>query len=307
MSNSRTNHALLIAAAGAWGLGTVLSKYALGGYDATVLLPFQLLVSVLLLLAFVSFSSAPIRGIRQPGRIALLGVLNPGVAYALGLLGLARIDASVSVIIWATEPVLIVLMAFVFLRETIAGYAVACLAAATVGVLLIVGGPSSATSIVGVALTLAAVLACALYSILLRRMHLSDGTLSVVFVQQVAALTFAVVVAAVDGVMRLPMQAPTSLQTLSVVVGGGMYYAIAFLFYVAGLRRTSAAYAGMFLTLIPVFGLVFSGLLLGETLGGRQALGAVLVISAMGALGVIEARRTPSALPGPTERIGHEP
>ena len=307
MSQARTNHAFLIAAAASWGLGTVLSKYALGGYDATVLLPFQLLVSVLLLLGFVSVSKTSLRGMHQPARIAWLGVLNPGVAYALGLLGLARIDASVSVIIWATEPVLIVLMAFIFLRETIAGYAVVCLAGAMLGVTLIVGGPASATSLAGVLLTFAAVFACALYSILLRRMHLADGTLSVVFVQQVAALTFAVAVAAVDGVIRLPWHTPTAGQTLSAILGGGLYYGVAFLFYVAGLRRTSAAHAGMFLTLVPVFGLIFSGLLLGEKLGARQALGAVLVIGAMGALGVFEGRRIPDAAPRSSDRIGHEP
>lgn len=36
-----------------WGLGTVLSKYALGGIDASLLLPFQLACSVLLLGAFL--------------------------------------------------------------------------------------------------------------------------------------------------------------------------------------------------------------------------------------------------------------
>jgi drug/metabolite transporter (DMT)-like permease len=37
----------------------------------------------------------------------------------------------------------------------------------------------------------------------------------------------------------------------------------------------------MFLTLIPVFGLLFSALLLGETLNQRQSLGSVVVIGSM--------------------------
>ena len=40
-----------------------------------------------------------------------LGVLNPGVSYALGLAGLARITASASALLWATEPILILLIA----------------------------------------------------------------------------------------------------------------------------------------------------------------------------------------------------
>jgi len=115
MFESRLSHTYLTGAAGCWGLGTVLSKYALGGFDASLLLPFQLTCSVLLLGAFLLATGSSVRGIQHSMKVAALGVLNPGIAYALGLIGLAQINASLSVIIWATEPVLIVLMAFVFL------------------------------------------------------------------------------------------------------------------------------------------------------------------------------------------------
>jgi len=115
MLESRLSPAYLIGAAVCWGLGTVLSKYALGGFDASLLLPFQLTCSVLLLGAFLLATGSSVRGIQHSMKVAALGVLNPGIAYALGLIGLAQINASLSVIIWATEPVLIVLMAFVFL------------------------------------------------------------------------------------------------------------------------------------------------------------------------------------------------
>jgi len=46
----------------------------------------------------------------------------------------------------------------------------------------------------------------------------------------------------------------------------------------------------MFLTLIPVFGLVFSALLLGETLDANQLLGSVVVIGSMTMLAMRERR-----------------
>ena len=39
MFESRLSHAYLIGAAVCWGLGTVLSKYALDGFEASLLLP----------------------------------------------------------------------------------------------------------------------------------------------------------------------------------------------------------------------------------------------------------------------------
>lgn len=44
-------------------------------------------------------------------RLSLLGVLNPGLAYALSIAGLAHVTASVSVLLWAIEPILILALA----------------------------------------------------------------------------------------------------------------------------------------------------------------------------------------------------
>ena len=40
-----------------------------------------------------------------------LGLLNPGAAYALSLLGLTTITASLSVLLWALEPLMILFLA----------------------------------------------------------------------------------------------------------------------------------------------------------------------------------------------------
>jgi probable blue pigment (indigoidine) exporter len=284
MFDSRLSHAYLISAAVCWGLGTVLTKYALGGFEASLLLPFQLTCSVLLLGAFLLATGSSVRGIEHAAKVASLGVLNPGIAYALGLTGLAQINASVSVIIWAIEPVLIVLMAFVFLRERLPLWSVLCLASAMAGVAFIIGAPSQSASLMGVALTFSAVLACALYSILLRRIHLTDGALPVVFLQQISALAFAVVVFFIFSGRSLGTIDATPSQVAGAILAGALYYGVAFLLYVAGLRRTSAARAGMSLTLIPVFGLLFSAMLLGETLDAEQVVGAVVVMGSMAAL-----------------------
>ena len=291
MLESRINHAYLIGAAVCWGLGTVLSKYALGGIDASLLLPLQLTCSALLLGALLLATGSSARGIKHPVKVAALGVLNPGIAYALGLFGLAQINASLSVIIWATEPVLIVVMAFAILHERLLLWNVLCLATAMAGVALIVGAPSRGTSLTGVALTFSAVIACALYSVLLRRMDLTDGTLRVVFLQQTSALAFAVLLLLAAGRASGVEHASPS-QVLSAILAGALYYGVAFLLYVAGLRRTSAVHAGMFLTLIPVFGLLFSSLLLGETTDAVQLAGSIVVIGSMTVLAVREAGET---------------
>jgi drug/metabolite transporter (DMT)-like permease len=141
------------------------------------------------------------------------------------------------------------------------------------------------------------VMACAPYSVLLRRMDLTDGTLPVVFLQQTSALAFAGVVLLATGGKTLGTIDATTSQLASAVVAGALYYGVAFLLYVSGLRRTSAARAGMFLTLIPVFGLLFSALLLKETMDARQLIGSLIVISSMAVFAIGEKSVAPGGVP----------
>jgi drug/metabolite transporter (DMT)-like permease len=280
-------------------LGTVLTKYALGGFTSLTLLPLQLVFSVIFLAAVLAIRQDRPRLTVENRRVAMLGILNPGVAYALGLLGLSRIDASISVVLWATEPLIIMVLAVLILRERVTASNALALGVAMTGVLLIVGKPSGTATLIGVLLTLAAVAACALYSVILRGMHLTDGTTSIVFLQQVAALAFAAVVLAAVLLFRgASLTDPTALQSAAAVSGGVLYYGAAFLLFVSGLRATTAARAGLYLTLIPVFGLLFSSALLGERLGSRQLAGAALVVGAMAAFSLQELfsdRRTAAA------------
>ena len=63
-----------------------------------------LAASCVFLLIVVACRREPLTPVLVLHRLAALGVLNPGVAYALGLIGLTSITASLSVLLWALEP-----------------------------------------------------------------------------------------------------------------------------------------------------------------------------------------------------------
>ena len=107
----------LVAAAACWGFATAISKRAVDEIAPVVLLPIELAVSVAALLAAAAFTGE--RRFPATNRAALgwLGVLNPGLAYAFGLAGLTLITASASAVLWAIEPVLIVVLAWLALRQ----------------------------------------------------------------------------------------------------------------------------------------------------------------------------------------------
>jgi drug/metabolite transporter (DMT)-like permease len=284
---------MLIAATACWGVGTVVSKQVLDEDVAPLtLLTIQLASSCLFVAAMCRLQRARFDWSPRLRRLAALGVLNPGIAYALGLIGLSSITASLSVLLWAAEPVLILLFAAALLREHIPGAMAAALGAGVLGVVLVVYQPGPTGDAVGIALTLTAVAACALYAVLTRRLLLDDASLAVVLVQQVAALAFAVLITAVVHVARgdVSVDLPTGPIWITAAASGILYYGLAYWFFLSGLSNVPASYAGTFFPLIPVFGLA-AGFVVGERLVGRQWIGVALIVGATATTAIRQAHR----------------
>lgn len=280
--------------------GTVITKQVLADVAPLMLLPIQLLASCAFLVVVSQASRTKVTWSPQMHRLTTLGILNPGLAYALGLIGLTSISASMSVVLWATEPVLIVLLAVVLLREHVSAPLLTAMAVAVVGVLLIVYRPGAAGSTTGVILTLAAVGACALYTVLARRLLLDDASVSVALAQQVAALVFALLLlTAVEYATgdASDLGALTPSMWFAAAASGVLYYGLAFWLYLTGLRQVSASVAGSFITLVPVFG-VAAGYLVGERLTAQQWVGAGVVVIAITAIALRQANSDETSTPG---------
>jgi drug/metabolite transporter (DMT)-like permease len=220
-----------------------------------------------------------------------LGVLNPGLAYALGLLGLVSITASLAVLLWAIEPLLILAMAAWFLHEKVGPSLVAWSLVAVAGLALVIGQPGSSASPVGVVLTVAGVVCCASYTIVTRRfLATAESTTQVIVMQQAHALGFALLV--VGGIWVLGGAVwPAGVSAAgwaSAVASGILYYGLAYWFYLSGLRQVPASLAAVSFYLIPVFGVVGAYLVLGERLEPAQWVGVGIVLGAL----LVIARRT---------------
>lgn len=283
----------LVAAAASWGIATAIAKRAVDEIPPLTLLPIELAVSVTFLGIAVRICRSPIEWSPRLRRLGYLGVLNPGVSYALSLAGLARITASTSVLLWALEPILILALAYLVVRDRVSPMLAGCAAVALGGAVLVVFQPGTEGSPTGVALTIAGVIACAAYTVISTRLLHEDSPLVVVLVQQAAALGFAVVLFTGSVVVGDPgsLSGISAAAWTSAVVAGLLYYAIAFWLYVTGLRGVSAGVAGMFINLVPVFGLAASYAFLDERLTIRQWLGASAILAAV--VVVAGARSTP--------------
>ena len=303
-ANSRRRRfgiAAAILSAFCWGTATVMSKAVLDHMPPLTLLVVQLVASILVLwravLVFVLVLGLRLRLDRAARRASLSGLLEPGLSYALGIAGLALTTASSAALIGATEPLFILLLAWLFLGERISPKVMGMAAITTFGLALVVLPDTrfgaGQGSLLGDALVALGTLAAALYVIATRKLVFTLDPLPLSALQQSIGLAFAITIAAtvvlvdVDpvGLAHLPPEI-LALAALSGVV----QYALAFWFYLFALRHVPVNVAAFSLALIPVFGIGAATLFLGETLTLIQAAGAAMIIGAVAAV---------SRLPGP--------
>jgi drug/metabolite transporter (DMT)-like permease len=98
----------LICASALWAIATVISKHLLTSVPPITLLVFQLAPTVVLLWPLAILKRGHRPGWRSLVPIALVGFLNPGFANTLSMFGLSRTTASVATLLWAAEPILII-------------------------------------------------------------------------------------------------------------------------------------------------------------------------------------------------------
>ncbi|MBM3520398.1 MAG: DMT family transporter, partial [Alphaproteobacteria bacterium] len=214
---------------------------------------------------------------------ALLGVLNPGISYSLALLGLVTVTASTAALMWAAEPLLIVALAALMLREPVTFRLAAIIAGGLVGVVMVAGALSGAQlgmgEIAGTLLILLAVACCALYTVLSRRLTATADPVATAMVQQVAGLLGCLAVLALGPFGGWPDLVVLPIDLLIyAMLSGLLYYAIAYGLFLSALRVTPAGIASGYYNLIPVFGVALAYVFLGERLSGTQAVGAAFIL-----------------------------
>lgn len=273
--------ALLILACALWGGATVLSKALLASIPPVALLVLQLAPSAAVLWLAFGLSrrrAAP----KSLVPLVLLGLLNPGISYTLSLMGLAHISASVSTLLWAAEPLMILGLAAIVLREPITPRLLGVMLAGLFGVLLVADalGGFSGNDPAGVLLLLSGVLCCAIYTVFSRKLSETVDSLYIVAVQQTAGLAWASALLFAGTSYGSPADVadvPVELAAVA-ALSGFLYYAAAYWLYIAALRSVPAAVAGSYFNVIPVFGVTFAFLLLGERLTTIQWVGAAVIL-----------------------------
>jgi drug/metabolite transporter (DMT)-like permease len=218
---------------------------------------------------------------------SLGGLLEPGFAYAFGIVGLTMTSASNASLIGTTEPLIIALLAWPLLGQRTSWQGFVAIGVAMTGVLLVSfagdRGAAGQPSFLGDGLIVTSTAFAALYVIVTSRFLSAVSPIALAALQQSVGLALALLLwagALFLGFESLPAAPPPNVVIL-VIISGIVQYAAAFWLYLYGLQTLNAAVAALFLTLIPVFGMGLAALFLRELLTVVQLGGGALVIAAL--------------------------
>lgn len=221
--------------------------------------------------------------------LALLGAVGITAHNALVYLGLQHTTATNGVILNSFIPVLIVILSWVFLRERLAAAQLAGIAISLGGVLVILSGGSASTLLElqvngGDILLLLSMLMWSVYTILLRWRPAALHVMSFLLVVAVAGAVCVLPFLAIE--MALGRHVQWTWTNAGAIVAVALLSSVlAYLCWNRGVAEVGANVAGLFVHLMPAFGIVLAWMFLGERLAPYHIGGIVLILAGIFLMG----------------------
>jgi drug/metabolite transporter (DMT)-like permease len=211
--------------------------------------------------------------------VSLVGLFGYSSASAYGF---ATVPAGIGGLIYATQPLFIVLLAVVMLGEKLTPYMLAGLVLAIAGTVLLVwddlaAGTTPQAYLVGMLLLLAACCAWSFYSVPGRVIIQRYGTLSITTMALVIGTIPMLALASPATIDTL--HAMTQRQWLELLFLAGCSTFIAMFTWTYATARLPASTIGPFLYLIPVIAVFSGALILDEAVTLSTFLGGILILA----------------------------
>ena len=215
-----------------------------------------------------------------------LGVIGVGVHNAVAYLGLNYTTATNALILNSFIPVMVITLSWIFLRERLTPLQLCGVGVSLAGVLMILtrGNPAILTSFKLNPGDLFLILAMALWSIYtigLRWRPVGLHMLTFLFVLMVIGDLAVLPLFAVEfAIGRHMVVTPANVAAIAMVALTSSV--LAYIFWNQGVAQVGANVAGLFVHLIPVFGIVLAWIFLDERLALFHVVGIALILSGIG-------------------------
>jgi drug/metabolite transporter (DMT)-like permease len=271
----RADTARLVLLAAIWGASFLLNRITAPVLGPVLTAELRTLIAGIALAAYFALVGYNTEWRRWGRHYVVVGIFSSALPFLLWAYAALSVTAGVLSVLNATSPMWGALCATVLLREQMSGRRIAGLAIGIVGVALVTRPAGDATlHYPAVAAALVAAFSYGLIATYIRRWAQNAPSRGMAAGSQLAA-----------GVLLIPMiplwppaAAPTPLVAVSMLALGLICGAVAYLLYFRLIADIGATRALTVTYLIPVFGVLWGALFLGETVSLSMLAGGALVV-----------------------------
>jgi drug/metabolite transporter (DMT)-like permease len=275
---------LLLLMALLWGVNYIVAKFGTQAFAPLAFNCARIGLATVVLWSIVLVRRQPLPRRREALALLALGVLGNGLYQVFFVEGLALTRASDVALVLAASPAFMAVIGRLRGVERTGWRGVAGIALSLAGIGLVVSGPRDAgaggSSMLGYALTIAACLCWATYTVLLKP-----------YTERVDGLTLSAVTMTGGLVPMIAVGAPSLVATPWLSVGprawGAVAYSgvlalvVAYLFWYRGVRVLGPTRASMYANLQPLFAMGVAWAVLGEAPLPLQVAGAACIMTGL--------------------------
>jgi drug/metabolite transporter (DMT)-like permease len=283
MANSRLAPYLALSAAVLfWGLSFVATKVALESMPTFTLIFARFSIGSCIFLGLIAHYGVPRFTRKNQVKMFFTALFEPGLYFVFETIGLQHTTAPKAALIIAMIPVVVLLLASVFLKERSSPWSLFGIGLSLTGIAVLVGGDpdfrwARGGHLLGDLLIFGAVVSAALYIVCARDLGRNHSAREITSMQTLYGALF-YTPAFLWELQEIQWSAITgrsiaALIYLAIFATGG-----AFLSYNYALTKISASRAAVFINGVPVVTAVGAWILLGEKLTMLQAWGGLLVL-----------------------------
>jgi drug/metabolite transporter (DMT)-like permease len=278
-------YGMLIFATATWGSAFIAGKFAVQSFEPATVAFFRFFGAAILLfpLMFVMEKNRQKPSLKDYGLFAVLGLTGIALYNIFFFLATKHAPVIKSSLFIASNPVLIVILSGLFLKETITRNNIIGMVIALTGVAFIItDGHLLALFQMGFEpidfVLMGAVVSWALYSvvgkIVLKKFSSVESTTYAVAFGTLFLLPFAFAETSWQDVLQASTTTWIAIAHMSIFVT-----VVSFVMYYNGIKEVGAAKASIFINVMPVSAVIMATIFLGETFTWAHAVGAAFVLS----------------------------
>jgi drug/metabolite transporter (DMT)-like permease len=272
--------AMLLALAALWGASFLFMRVAVPAFGPVVLADARVAIAGIALLAWAAAIGARPALRRRWREYLVLGAINAAVPFALLSAAELEIEASLAAVLNAMAPLCGAIVGAVWLGQRVTHPAKAGLVLGVGGVALVVGLAPFTIDLEFVLAVLACLAAAFAYGIganLVRVRFTDEPPLTLAIGQQLGAAAVLLPL-----VPAIPLRgAPDAVDVACLLALALASTAVAYLLYFRLLAELGATGGMTVIFVVPVFGVLWGALFLGETIDLATVLGGIVILASV--------------------------